>query len=50
MRNEKPHGPAPELASARRTSAIIKIRLMYILKGNDTGNWSDWQQWTLTGA
>jgi hypothetical protein len=32
------------------TSAIIKVRLMYIFKGNDTGNWSDWQQWTLTGA
>lgn len=32
------------------TSAIIKVRLMYIWKGNDTGNWSDWQQWTLTGA
>ena len=32
------------------TSAIIKVRLMYILKGNNTGNWSDWQQWTLTGV
>ena len=32
------------------TSAIIKVRLMYILKGNDTGNWSPWQQWTLTGV
>lgn len=32
------------------TSAIIKVRLMYILKGNDTGTWSDWQQWTLTGV
>ena len=31
-------------------SAIIKVRLMYILKGNDTGNWSDWHQWTLTGV
>ncbi len=30
------------------TSAIIKVRLMYSLKGNDTGNWSDWQQWTHT--
>ena len=35
---------------AAGTSAIIKVRLMYILKGNDTGNWSDWQQWTLTGV
>jgi hypothetical protein len=32
------------------TSVIIQVRLMYILKGEDTGNWSDWQQWTLTGA
>ena len=32
------------------TSVIIKVRLMYMLKGNDTGNWSDWQQWTLTGV
>ena len=31
-------------------SAIIKVRLMYILKGADTGNWSDWKQWTLTGV
>jgi len=31
-------------------SAIIKVRLMYILKGDDTGNWSDWKQWTLTGV
>ena len=35
---------------ATGTSAIIKVRLMYILKGNDTGTWSDWQQWTLTGV
>jgi hypothetical protein len=21
-----------------------------ILKGNDTGNWSDWHQWTLIGV
>jgi hypothetical protein len=32
------------------TSVIIQVRLMYIFKGNDTGNWSDWQQWTLTGT
>ena len=31
-------------------SAIIKVRLMFILKGNDTGTWSDWKSWTLTGA
>ena len=35
---------------AAGTSAIIKVRLMYILKGVDTGNWSDWKSWTLTGA
>ena len=35
---------------AAGTSAIIKVRLMYIHKGEDTGNWSDWQQWTLTGG
>ena len=29
-------------------SAIIKVRLMCILKGNDTRSWSDSQQWTLT--
>ncbi len=32
------------------TSVIIKVRLMYIYKGQDTGNWSPWQQWTLTGV
>lgn len=31
-------------------SAVIKVRLMYIFKGQDTGNWSDWKQWTLTGV
>ena len=30
--------------------AIIKVRLMFILQGEDTGNWSDWKQWTLTGV
>jgi hypothetical protein len=35
---------------ATGTSAIIKVRLMYILKGVDTGNWSDWKSWTLTGV
>jgi hypothetical protein len=32
------------------TSAIIKVRLRYIYKGEDFGNWSPWQQWTLTGV
>mgnify|MGYP000847686682 CR=1 FL=1 len=31
-------------------SAIVKVRLRYIFKGNDFGNWSDWKNWTLTGA
>ena len=35
---------------AAGTSAIIKVRLLYILKGEDFGTWSPWQQWTLTGA
>lgn len=35
---------------AAGTSAIIKVRLLYILKGEDFGNWSAWQQWTLTGV
>ncbi len=30
-------------------SVIIKVRLRYIQKGEDFGNWSDWRQWTLTG-
>jgi hypothetical protein len=31
-------------------SAVIKVRLMYVLKGEDTGTWSEWKQWTLTGV
>lgn len=31
-------------------SAVIRVRLRYLYKGEDFGNWSDWQQWTLTGA
>lgn len=31
------------------TSAVIRARLRFIYKGEDFGNWSDWQQWTLTG-
>ena len=30
-------------------SAVIRVRLRYLYKGEDFGNWSDWQQWTLTG-
>lgn len=29
--------------------AVIKARLRHIYTGEDFGNWSDWQQWTLTG-
>jgi len=32
------------------TSAIIKVRLLYIYKGEDFGSWSPWQSWTLTGV
>jgi hypothetical protein len=35
---------------ATGTSVIIQVRLMYILKGVDTGIWSDWKSWTLTGV
>lgn len=30
-------------------SAVIKVRLRYLYKGEEFGNWSEWQQWTLTG-
>ncbi len=29
---------------------VIKVRLRYIYKGEDFGNWSEWKQWTLTGV
>lgn len=35
---------------AAGTSAIIKVRLRFIHKGEDFGNWSAWEQWTLTGT
>ena len=35
---------------AAGSSAIIKVRLLYILKGEEFGTWSPWQQWTLTGV
>lgn len=31
-------------------SAVIKVRLRYLYKGEEFGNWSEWQTWTLTGA
>ena len=30
-------------------SAVIKVRLRFLYKGEEFGNWSEWQQWTLTG-
>lgn len=30
-------------------ATVIKVRLRYIYKGEDFGNWSEWQTWTLTG-
>ncbi len=33
---------------ATGTAAMIKVRLMYIYKGEDFGSWSPWQSWTLT--
>lgn len=35
---------------ATGTSAIIKVRLLFIYKGEDFGSWSPWQSWTLTGV
>lgn len=34
---------------ATNTSAIIKVRLRHIYKGEDHGDWSAWQSFTLTG-
>lgn len=31
-------------------SAVIKVRARYLYKGEEYGNWSDWQPWTLTGV
>ncbi|MEO6787535.1 MAG: hypothetical protein ABI318_15500 [Chthoniobacteraceae bacterium] len=31
-------------------SAIIRVRARYIYKGEDFGQWSAWQDWTLTGV
>ena len=31
-------------------SAIIKLRARFIYKGEEFGNWSEWQTWTLTGV
>lgn len=32
------------------TAVTIKVRLRYIYRGEDFGNWSDWQTWTLAGV
>jgi hypothetical protein len=31
-------------------SAVIKVRIRYLYKGEEFGNWSEWHTWTLTGA
>jgi len=31
-------------------SAVIQVRLAFLLKDGTTGTWSDWKQFTLTGA
>ncbi|MEO6754419.1 MAG: hypothetical protein ABIP85_21805, partial [Chthoniobacteraceae bacterium] len=35
---------------AAGVSAIIQVRLAFLLKDGNTGAWSDWKQFTLTGA
>jgi hypothetical protein len=35
---------------AAGASAVIKVRLCYLYKGEEFGNWSPWQSWTLTGV
>jgi hypothetical protein len=30
-------------------AVVIQVRLRFIYKGEDFGNWSPWQNWTLTG-
>jgi hypothetical protein len=35
---------------AAGTSAIVQVRLAFLLKDGTTGTWSDWKQFTLTGA
>ena len=32
------------------TAVKIKVRLCYIYKGEDFGNWSDWKTWTLASV
>jgi hypothetical protein len=35
---------------ATGTAVMIKVRLRYIYKGEDFGNWSEWQGWTLAAV
>lgn len=35
---------------ATGATAIVKVRLRYLYKGEEFGNWSAWQNWTLTGT
>lgn len=32
------------------TAVTVKVRLRYIYKGEDFGNWSDWKTWTLASV
>ena len=36
--------------AAASQSAVIQVRLAYLLKDGTTGTWSDWKSFTLTGA
>ena len=35
--------------SAAGQSAVVRVRLLDILRGEDFGQWSDWATFTLTG-